>query len=112
MVKKINHHLEKLFFTGILFSFLKKEMAFNGRTLQHPREKLPQSAVSVLDSESDVNDQCGRFFITRQDLESRLNNLRFHFWKIEIFCKFVKNNFDTVIEKGFVYGDVHVFVTS
>ena len=84
-------------------------MAFNSSTLQHPREKLPQPAVSILDTSPEANFQCGPFFITRQDFESRLNIITFHFWKIQIFSTFVKNNIDAVIDKGFVYGDLKVF---
>ena len=79
-------------------------MAFNSSTLQQPRERFLHPAVSLLDTSPEVNFQCGRF-------EARLNILTFHFWKIEIFCKFVKNNVDKVIEKGLVYGDVHVFLS-
>ena len=77
--------------------------------LQHPREKLPQPAISVLDTTPDVNFQYGRFFTTTQGFETRLNFITFHYWKIEIFCKFVKNNTDIVINKGFICGDVKVF---
>ena len=84
-------------------------MAFNSSTLQHPREKLPQPAVSILDTSPEANFQCGRFFINRQDFASRLNIITFHFWKIQIFSTFVKNNIDAVIDKGFVYGDLKVF---
>ena len=84
-------------------------MAFSCSTLQHPREKLPKPVAGVLDSGPEVNFQCGPFFITRQDFESRLNILTFHFWKIQIFCTFVKNNIDMVINKGFVHGDLKFF---
>ena len=84
-------------------------MDFSSSALQHPRERLPQPAVSVLDGGPEVNFQCGRFFITRQDFESHLNILTFHFWKIQIFSTFVKNNIDTVIERGFIHGDLKVF---
>ena len=75
----------------------------------HPRQKLTQPAVSVLDTNPDVNFQCGRFFITWQDFDSCVKFTAFHLWKIKIFCKFVKNNIDTVINKGFICGDVNVF---
>ena len=84
-------------------------MAFNSSTLQYPREKLPQPAVSVLYTSPEVNFQYVRFFITRKDFESRLNILTFYFWKIQIFSTFVKNNIDVVIDKDFVYGDLKVF---
>ena len=50
-------------------------MAFNSSALQHPRERLPQPAVSVLDTLPEVNFQCGCFFITRKDFELHLNIL-------------------------------------
>ena len=84
-------------------------MAFNSSTLQHSREKLPQSAVSVLDTSAEVNFQCGCFLITKKNFESRLNILTFHLWKIQFFSTFIKNNIDVVIDKGFLYGDLKVF---
>lgn len=84
-------------------------MAFSRSSLQHPREKLPQPAVSILDTSPEVNFQCGRFFVTGQDFESRINFITFHYWKIEIFSGFVKNNIDVVINKSFVYGYLKVF---
>ena len=76
--------------------------------LQHPREKLPQPTISVLDTTSDVNFQCGRFFITTQEFETRLKFITFHYWNIEIFYKFFKNNID-IINRGFISGDAKVF---
>ena len=74
-------------------------MEFNSSyNLQHPTEKLPQPAISVLDTTSDVNFQCGCFFITTQEFITRLNFITFQYWKIEIFCKFVKNNIGIVIK--------------
>ena len=64
--------------------------------LKHPREKLPQPAVSVLDTNPDKNFQCSYCFITRQDFDSRMDFIAFDIWKIEIFCKFIENNIDTV----------------
>ena len=85
-------------------------MEFNSSyNLQHPREKLPQPTISVLDTTSDVNFQCGCFFITTQEFETRLTFFTFHYWKIEIFCKFLKSNIDIVINRGFICGDAKVF---
>ena len=84
-------------------------MAFNSSVVQHPREKLPQPAVNVLDTSPEVNFPCGCFFVTRQDFVSRLNVLTFHFWTIQKFSTFVENNSNVVIDKGFVYGDLKVF---
>ena len=84
-------------------------MAFNSSILQHPREKLPQPEISILDTSPEVNFQCGRFFIIRKDSESRLNIVTLHLWKIQIFTTFVKNNINVVVDKGFIYGDLKVF---
>ena len=77
--------------------------------LKHPKEKLPESVVSVLDTNPDINFQCGRFFITRQDFDSCMDFVASDIWKIEIFCKFIENNIGTVNNKGFVCGDVKGF---
>lgn len=62
-----------------------------------------------LDTSPEVNFQCGCFFVTRQEFESRLEFITFHFWKIQIFSTFVKNNVDILINKGFNCGDLKVF---
>ena len=82
-------------------------MAFNGSNLQHPGERLPLPAISVLDTKPEVNFQSGRFFIT--EIESRVNILTFHYWKIQVFCTFVRNNFEMLINRGFVCGDLRVY---
>ena len=92
-----------------VFYFFEEKMNFISSNLMHPREKLPQLAVIVLDTNRDVNFQCGRFFITWQDVDSHVKFTAFRLWKIEIFYKFIKNNIDTVINKGFICEDVKVF---
>ena len=84
-------------------------MNVNAGRIMHPREKLPHPAVSVLDTSLEVNFQCGRCFVTRQRFESRVEFITFHFWKIQIFSTFVKNNIDIIINKGFICGDLKVF---
>ena len=84
-------------------------MEFDSSTLQHPREKLPHPGISILDTSPEVNFQCGRFFITNKDFDSRLNIVTFHLWKIQIFTTFVKNNTNVVVDKGFIYGGLKVF---
>ena len=66
-------------------------MEFNSSyNLQHPREKLPQPTISVLDTTSDVNFQCGCFFITTQEFETRLTLLLFIIGKLKYFVNFLK----------------------
>ena len=50
------------------------------------------------------------FFVTRQNFESRINIITFHFWKIQILCTFVRNNFEKIINMGFINGDIEVYV--
>ena len=82
-------------------------MAFNGSSLQHPRERLPLPAISVLDTKPEVNFPSGRFFIT--EIEFRVNILTFHYWKIQVFCTFVRNNFEMLII-GLLYVVIYVFM--
>ena len=84
-------------------------MNVNAGRIMHPREKLPHPAVSVLHTSPEVNFQCGRCFVTRQRFESRVEFITIHFWKIQIFSTFVKNNIDIIINKGFICGDLKVF---
>ena len=72
----------------ILFFSLIKKMNIDSSGLKHPREKLPQPAVSVLDTTPEVNFQCGRFFITQQGFDSRVNFIVFRLWRVDIFHKF------------------------
>ena len=84
-------------------------MAFNNSNLQHPRERLPLPAINVLDTKPEVNFQSGHFFIIQTEFESRVNILIFHHWKIQIFCTFVRNNFEMLVNMGFECGDLRVY---
>lgn len=76
---------------------------------KHPRERPPQLTVTVLDATPEVNFQCGRFFLTRKDIDSRVNFLTFRLWTVEMFWKLVYNNADILINKGFISADINVF---
>ena len=84
-------------------------MAFYISSLQHPRERLPLPAISVLDTKPEINFQSDHLFITQIEFESGANILTFHYWKIQIFCTFVRNNFEMLINRGFVCGDLRVY---
>ena len=103
--RKIKDLKENLFFICTLFSFVKK-MA---HSLQHPREKLLLIAISVLDTKPEVHFQSGRFFIRETELKSRIEKITFQFWKIRVFCTFVRGNFHRVISGGFVHGDLRLY---
>ena len=65
----------------------------------HPRERLPQRAVPLLDTRPEVNFQCGRFFIYEDELEFRINALCSQFLKIQAFAKFVRDNHKKLLTK-------------
>ena len=56
-------------------------MAQNNLPL-HPRERLPHAAREILNSIPNVDLQHGRFFITNEEFEMRVNVICFQFWKI------------------------------
>ena len=80
-----------------------------GEGLRHPRERLAQPAISILDTTRGMNFQCGFFSITTQKFETRSDFITFDYQKRDIFCKFVKNDTDLVVNKGFIHGDTRVF---
>ena len=45
-------------------------MALNISSLQHPRERLPLPAISVLDTKTEINFQSDHLFITQIEFES------------------------------------------
>ena len=75
----------------------------------HPRERLPHIAPQVLDSSPKVDLQFGRFFVTEEEFDMRLNAICFQFWKIQAFAKFVKDNHHKIRERHLVYGDLAMF---
>ena len=62
-----------------------------------------------MDSSPKMDLQFGRFFITEEEFEFRINAVCFQFWKIQAFSKFVKENYRKIIEKHLVYGDLSIF---
>ena len=76
----------------------------------HPRERLPTTALQVLDSVPKVDLQIGRFFISNEEFELRINSICFQFWKIQAFAKFVRDNYHKIRERDLVYGDLYMFV--
>ena len=78
-------------------------------SLTHPRERLSQLAINVLDTKPEVNFQSGRFYIQETEFESRIATISFQFWRIKAFSVFVKDNFKKVVNKGFVHGDLALY---
>ena len=75
----------------------------------HPRERLPQHAVSLLGTRPEVNFQCRRFFISEDELEFHINALCSQFLKIQAFAKFVRDNHKKIINQCLVSGDLTMF---
>ena len=48
----------------------------------HPRERLPLTAPQILNSKPYIDLQHGRFVITNEECEMRINVICFQFWKI------------------------------
>ena len=63
----------------------------------HPRERLPQHSVPLLDTRPEVKFQCRRFFISDNEFEFRINSLCSQFIQIQAFAKFVRDNHKKII---------------
>ena len=83
-------------------------MAENNLPIHH-RERLPQHAIPLLDTRPEVNFQCGRFFISEDKFEFRINSLCSQFIKIQEFAKFVQDNHKKVINGRVASGDLAMF---
>ena len=71
--------------------FLSKKKAQNDVVAcpRHPRERLPTIAPQILDSVPKINLEIGRFFVSDDNFELRVNEIAFQHWKIQYFAKFV-----------------------
>ena len=74
----------------------------------HPWDRLPATALKVLDSVPKIDLQIGRFFISNEEFELRINSIRFKFWKIQAFSKFVHDNYHKIRDRHLVYGNLYV----
>ena len=43
----------------------------NPIVLHHPRERLPMLALQILEIDPKINVMCGRFFITKEEFETK-----------------------------------------
>ena len=74
-----------------------------GNSILHPRDRLPKEATRI-------NLEQGRFFISVEEFEARLNEICCQLWKTKQFVKFAVNNFKNIEERCLVHGDIKVFV--
>ena len=79
------------------------------RPSHHTRERFPLLATKILQSKPEINLQNGRFFITVHEFEARVNEICFQLWKIQVFPKFLADNYSKKKERHFVSGDLHMF---
>ena len=72
------------------------------RPPHHTRERLPLLATKILQSKPEINLQNGRFFITVHEFEARVNEICFQLWKIQVFPKFLADNYSKIKERHFI----------
>ena len=106
MVKNEQKNKMKNYFIFLHFLIFMVRMSQNN--LLHPREKLPQSAIQVLYTKSEVNFQSGRFFIHETDFESVIVSINHQFWRIQAFAVFVREN-HKIINSGCIDGDLILY---
>ena len=78
--------------------------------LRHPRERLPQPAPQILQTEPKIDLQHGRFYITLEEFKSRATCIRFQLWKIQAIAKFVTENDREIKKRHLVSGDLDMFL--
>ena len=76
---------------------------------RHPRERRHTIAPQILDSVPKVNLQVGRFFVSDNEFELRINEIAFQLWKIQYFAEFVNDDKHRVKKRHLISGDVIVF---
>ena len=52
--------------------------------------------------------QHGRFFITNEEFEMKVNVICFQFWKIQSFAKFAYDNHRKIKDRHSIFGDLHM----
>ena len=70
--------------------------------LLHPRDRLPQPA-------SYISLEIGRFFITRDEFEVKVNQIGHDLQKIMDFAVFVRANKHKLTDRSLICGDIKVF---
>ena len=78
--------------------------------LRHPRERVPQPAPQILETEPKIDLQHGRFSISVEEFEPRVSCVCFKLSKIQAFARFVTENYGKIKKKHLVFGDLDMFV--
>ena len=66
-------------------------------------------APEILEIDSKINIIHGRFFITEEDFEARVNQICFYLWKIHAFAKVAIDNFHKIKDRHLMCGDTEMF---
>ena len=74
-----------------------------------PRERLPTVVPQILGPDSKVDLQHGRFFITNEEFELRIDAICVQFWKIQPFSKSACDKCQRIKERHFVCGNLLIF---
>ena len=72
-------------------------------SLIHPQDRLLQIPPSI-------NLQQGKFFISTEEFEGRLNAICSEIWEIRQFYKFAVDNFKKIEERHLICEDIKIFV--
>ena len=78
-------------------------MAGNFSIILHPRDRLPKIAPRI-------NLEQSRVFISTEEFDARVNEIRCELWKIEEFAKPAVESFRKLYERCVVHGDTQIFV--
>ena len=78
-------------------------MAGNFSTILHLRDRLPKIAPRI-------NLELGRFFISTEEFNARVNEICCELWRIKKFAKFAVGNFRKLKERHLEHGDIQIFV--
>ena len=77
---------------------------------RHHRERQPELALQILQTEPKIDLQHGRFFISVEEFESRVSCICFQLCKIQAFAKFETENYRKIKERRLVSRDVDMFL--
>ena len=68
--------------------------------LLHPRDRVPQIAPRI-------NLEPGRFWV--EEFNGRVQEISRELERIQSFVTFAKNNYDKIIQRGLMHGDIKIF---
>ena len=70
--------------------------------LLHPRDRVPQIAPRI-------NLEPGRLWVSVEEFSGRIQEISCELERIQSFVTFAKNNYEKVIQRGLIHGDIKIF---